>query len=437
MPGSTSCRSTCAAGAILPMRSQLEQYVGELAQNPLDIAVYPGRDADYVLYQDDGVSTQAQNAGAFRTTRISQRTTPGARTVTLTRLQDRYAPTEPYLLLRLLQATSPSAVSVGGVAAPQAASQGLAASAADGFYFDAGLAAVVVKVMDSRPQVSVEVRHAKDRVIYALVWRRTMTQAALSKACRRRSPLPPTFTSSCAVILRPGTDVRDRATAPGPHRAARTRTTCSAIRRTRSHRISCSRRAITWSRSRCCRGSVCCKTADTSVTGGGSMLTAVVHVRDSATAPMTGSGRADQSHDSDLGRNFHFGFPSCQDQPAARRRSNPAPRGPTGSPPRSRAAPDVHRVVLQMRLVDKTERTDHGLKPSGQRGQNGWPVWALDPVRRSQGRGRPVQALLLGSATFATRTTTAASTISPTGGGRPSSVPPPPKALAAAAKAWG
>ncbi|HKN26542.1 MAG TPA: TIM-barrel domain-containing protein [Roseiarcus sp.] len=147
------------AGAILPMRSQVEQYVGELAQNPLDIAVYPGRDADYVLYQDDGISTQAQNAGAFRTTRISQRSTQGARTVRLTRLQDRYAPAEPYLLLRLLQATSPSAVSVGGVAVPQAASQAaLAASAGDGFYFDEGLAAVVVKVMDSRPQVSVEVR---------------------------------------------------------------------------------------------------------------------------------------------------------------------------------------------------------------------------------------------------------------------------------------
>src|SRR5208337_1008744 len=130
------------AGAILPMRSQVEQYVGELAQNPLDIAVYPGRDADYILYQDDGISTQAQNAGAFRTTRISQRSTQGARTVTLTRLQDRYAPAEPYLLLRLLQATSPSAVS----------------SAGDGFYVDAGLAAIVVKVMDSRPQVSVEVR---------------------------------------------------------------------------------------------------------------------------------------------------------------------------------------------------------------------------------------------------------------------------------------
>lgn len=147
------------AGAILPMRSQVEQYVGQLSQNPLDIAIYPGPYADYTMYQDDGVTTQAQNAGTFRTTRISQSTTQGKRVVTLARLKDSYTPPEPFLLVRLLGAASPLAVSVGGVAAPDAGSEAnLAAQPGDAFCFNASLQAVVVKVMDTRPQVSVAVQ---------------------------------------------------------------------------------------------------------------------------------------------------------------------------------------------------------------------------------------------------------------------------------------
>ena len=147
------------AGAILPMRSQVEQYVGQLAHNPLDIAVYPGPDRSYLLYQDDGITTQAQNAGVFRTTQISQQTTQAGRIVTLARQTDKYAPTEPYVLVRLLNMAAPSAVLIGGAAVPQTASHAaLAASAGDGYCVDAGIDAVVVKVMDTRPQVSVEVR---------------------------------------------------------------------------------------------------------------------------------------------------------------------------------------------------------------------------------------------------------------------------------------
>ena len=60
-------------GAIVPMRSRLEQYVGELPHNPLDIHFYPGPDDDHLLYQDDGISTRAATEDAFRTTRISRR----------------------------------------------------------------------------------------------------------------------------------------------------------------------------------------------------------------------------------------------------------------------------------------------------------------------------------------------------------------------------
>ena len=197
------------AGAILPMRSQVEQYVGELAQNPLDIAVYPGRDADYVLYQDDGVSTQAQNAGAFRTTRISQRTTPGARTVTLTRLQDRYAPAEPYLLLR----RAASDIALGGIGGGRRGAAGRLASGPcrqrrrrllrrSRPRGDRGKS-------DGQPASGEHRGSVLNRVIHALAWRRTMTKRAFEG-------LPPqiTFTSDFHELmrgdLRPGTDMRLR-----------------------------------------------------------------------------------------------------------------------------------------------------------------------------------------------------------------------------------
>ncbi len=146
------------AGAILPMRSLVEQYVGELPQNPLDIAIYPGPDATYVMYQDDGISTQAEKAGTFRTTRISHRTAQGSHIVTLERMRDNYTPPEPYLLVRLLGCGPPSAVLLGGVAVPDAGSEaGLASQAGDAFCFNAGLQAVVVKVLDNRPNVMIEV----------------------------------------------------------------------------------------------------------------------------------------------------------------------------------------------------------------------------------------------------------------------------------------
>jgi len=142
-------------GAILPMR-RLEQYVGELAQNPLDINLYPGRDADYLLYQDDGISTEAANMGTFRTTRISQRTKGKTRSARFERLIDAYTPPETFFTVRFLGTLAPGAVKVGGAAVPNAGSAaGLESAAGDAFYFDGGLQATVVKVMDTRADVTV------------------------------------------------------------------------------------------------------------------------------------------------------------------------------------------------------------------------------------------------------------------------------------------
>lgn len=144
------------AGAILPMRSRLEQHVGELADNPLDILVYPGPDGDYLLYQDDGISTRAASEGAFRATRISRRTVLGGTSVRLQRVHDRYTPAEAFYFIRLLGVTRPTMVTIGDTkltVVPSVAA--LDGAPEEAYVFDERSASTVVKVFDRAPDVTV------------------------------------------------------------------------------------------------------------------------------------------------------------------------------------------------------------------------------------------------------------------------------------------
>lgn len=147
------------AGAILPMRSLVEQYVGQLPQNPLDINVYPGPDADYLMYQDDGITTQAAIADAYRTTRISHRAVANGTSVRLQRLHDQYAPPEPFFTIRLLATAVPIMVHVGGADVPDAGSAvGLAAALTNVYYYDSVLRSTVIKVLDTAADMTVVVQ---------------------------------------------------------------------------------------------------------------------------------------------------------------------------------------------------------------------------------------------------------------------------------------
>jgi alpha-glucosidase len=144
-------------GAIIPMRS-LEQYVGELERNPLDIAVYPGRNASYSLYQDDGISTKAATAQAFRITEISHQQRDGQRQVRLRRIRDSYQPPEPYVKVSFLEGGPGATVTVGGVAVAAVPSRpALEGAPDDAFYYDSALRMTVVKIMDTRSDVMVTV----------------------------------------------------------------------------------------------------------------------------------------------------------------------------------------------------------------------------------------------------------------------------------------
>jgi alpha-glucosidase len=146
------------SGAILPMRSLVEQYVGELAENPLDINVYPGPDADYLMYLDDGISTRAESQQTFRTTRIRHRAVSGGTSVQLNREIDNFTPPETFYTVSLLATSQPSSVMVGGAAVPDAGSE-LALSNATGnaYFWDASLETTVVKVFDTAADETVTV----------------------------------------------------------------------------------------------------------------------------------------------------------------------------------------------------------------------------------------------------------------------------------------
>jgi alpha-glucosidase len=167
VPGGTTIASWRAAldelpiyvreGAIIPMRL-LEQYVGERNPNPLDINVYPGRASTYILYEDDGITTKAERAQAFRLTEISQEQRGNERRVRLRRTKDGFQRPAPYFSVSLLGTGQPTAATVNGAAIQSVASRdALDAENKDAFFYDAARRTAVFHVMDTRLDVTVSV----------------------------------------------------------------------------------------------------------------------------------------------------------------------------------------------------------------------------------------------------------------------------------------
>jgi len=52
-------------GSILPMGPAME-YASQSAANPIELRVYPGADADFTLYEDDGLTYDYEN-GTYST----------------------------------------------------------------------------------------------------------------------------------------------------------------------------------------------------------------------------------------------------------------------------------------------------------------------------------------------------------------------------------
>jgi alpha-glucosidase len=152
------------AGAIVPHR-ELEQYVGQLPQNPLTFDIYPGPDSTHVLYLDDKVSTQAQANGIYRLTEVSQFLRVGAsrvQTVQLHRTYDKFTPAEPFYFVAMLATAPPVSVTVNGTSVPiiaagsdTAGAAQLAASMVNACYYNTSLQTTYVKVFDIAAQAQI------------------------------------------------------------------------------------------------------------------------------------------------------------------------------------------------------------------------------------------------------------------------------------------
>jgi alpha-glucosidase len=142
------------AGAILPMRV-LEQWVGQLPQNPLTINIYPGPDSTYQLYQDDGITFDAQDNSAYRLTTISHQGINGGQNVRVQRIKDNYTPPEPFYYVTLLGTRHPSSVTLDGTALTDVANPAnLAAAGTSAYYWNQDVEITFVKIFDTKADVT-------------------------------------------------------------------------------------------------------------------------------------------------------------------------------------------------------------------------------------------------------------------------------------------
>ena len=154
------------AGAILPF-CELEQWVGQLPANPLTFNCYPGPDRAtdsqaYQLYQDDGTTTQAATAGAYRLSRIYQQTLQSggsvARQVRVARVHDNYTPPAPFYYVAILGSiTSPVHVQRDGATLTNVGdSVSLGKSPVDAWYWNSSIQIAFAKIFDNRPDTTVK-----------------------------------------------------------------------------------------------------------------------------------------------------------------------------------------------------------------------------------------------------------------------------------------
>jgi len=173
------------------------------------------------------------------------------------------------------------------------------------------------------------------------------------------------------------------------------------------------------------------------VTGVGNMLTATAHVPENATSIVMwfthDSPHGPTNYDSDEGRNFHFGFNSQQIRPLAAT-VGPDPSGADRFTVKVAVVPEVHRVVVRMRIVTETKSTDRDLTRTGEQEKDGWPVWVLEPVPIHNGAVVRFKLFYwLGDVRFKDDNDGLYYLVYH---GEPERVPPPPPKLAEAAKAW-
>jgi len=106
------------AGSIIPMWP-LMQYVGQKPVDEITLDIYPGADAEFTLYEDDGISCDYEQ-GAVAATRIELKQRPDGLDVTLGKREGRYKsmPPRPAFALKVHTPLTPVIVEQDGHALP-------------------------------------------------------------------------------------------------------------------------------------------------------------------------------------------------------------------------------------------------------------------------------------------------------------------------------
>ncbi|MFT3737795.1 MAG: glycoside hydrolase family 31 protein [Breznakibacter sp.] len=102
-------------GAVIPYQPDM-QYMAEKRTDPLTIECYPGQDAVYELYEDDGISMKYQQ-GEFAVSKIVLSSANDETTVTIGAPQGSFQVDERTVVVKVRNIGAPSQVAVGGIAA--------------------------------------------------------------------------------------------------------------------------------------------------------------------------------------------------------------------------------------------------------------------------------------------------------------------------------
>ena len=151
-------------GAIIPVR-ELEEWVGQLKENPITYSIYPGSDSEYVCYQDDGITTNAELKGEYRITKVAHKAISGeGQEVTIVREHDSYQPSANFYFVSFLGRPVPTSVTANGTKVSQINvgddnknANALAASTANAYYYNNSLQTTFVKIIDDTSSMTLRV----------------------------------------------------------------------------------------------------------------------------------------------------------------------------------------------------------------------------------------------------------------------------------------
>lgn len=145
-------------GAIVPIR-QLEQFVGQLANNYLTITIYPGKDSSHQLYLDDKTTTAAIENQDYRLINISTHSTQSNRSINIERVHDQFTPIEAYFFVALMGYTqSPTSVNLNNAGLGAVASDdALNAATVNAYFYDAINQKIVFKIFDDQTSFSIQI----------------------------------------------------------------------------------------------------------------------------------------------------------------------------------------------------------------------------------------------------------------------------------------